>query len=91
MSAGAAAAAANVTQDDVQQYMAQDVNQFQESCSKGLTEHYFGPVTAGLTIGNHIMTEIVNKCTAATQPGQVTSGHRDRCRRRGCRCYRYRG
>ena len=73
MSAAAAAAAPSVTQDDVQQYLAQNVNQFRETCSKGLTEHNFEPVTAGLTIGNHIMNELVNKCTAATQPGQASS------------------
>ena len=72
MSAGAAAAAVNVTQDDVQQYLAQSLDAYREACHKGLEEHKVEPVTAGLTIGNHIMNNIVNKCLADTQPGQVT-------------------
>ena len=54
-------------------YLVQTVDAYKEACSKGFSEHKFEPITTGLTIGNHIMTQIVNRCTASTQPGQVTT------------------
>ena len=62
------AAAANVTQDDVQLYLSQPLDDFNDSCRKGFSEHKYDPVTAGLTIGSYILNDLVNKCTAATQP-----------------------
>ena len=73
MSSGAAAAAASVTQDDVNLYMAQSLDDFNDACRKGFSEHKYDPVTAGLTIGSYIMKNLVSKCTTATQPGQVTT------------------
>ena len=70
--ASASAAAANVTQDDVRQYLAQTVDEYKEACRKGFGEHKVDQVTAGLTIGNHIMTELVNTNIANTQAGQKT-------------------
>ena len=70
--ASGAAAAANVTDDDVQQYLAQSVEEFKEACSKGFAEHKFEPVTAGLTIGNHVMTNLIDKCMNSTPQGQIT-------------------
>ena len=73
MSAAAASAATpNVTMDDINQYLAQSVDAYREACSKGFGEHNYEPVTAGLKIGNHIMTNLVNKSVNATRPGQVT-------------------
>ena len=74
MSSGAAAAAAaNVTEDDVQLYLTQTVDEYKDACRKGLGEHKFDQVMAGLTIGNHIMTELVNTCVNNTQAGQRTT------------------
>ena len=72
MSSGASAAAANVTEDDVRLYFAQTVDAYKEACRKGFAEHKFDPVTVGLTIGNHIMTGLINTATANTQAGQKT-------------------
>ena len=73
MSSGAASAAAAVTADDVRLYLSQTVEEYQEACKKGFTEHKFDPVTAGLTIGNHIMNTIINTSVTNTQPGQKTT------------------
>ena len=74
MSSGAAAAAAagNVTDEDVRLYLAQSVDDFNDACKKGYAEHKFEPVTAGLKIGNHVMTNLINKCVTNTQQGQLT-------------------
>ena len=72
MSGAAAASAANVTPEDVNQYLAQTVTDYQEACTKGLAEHKFEPIVAGLTIGNHIMTSLIDKCRASTPKDQVT-------------------
>ena len=69
----AAGAAAAVTADDVQRYLSQTLDAYQEACRKGFTEHKFDPVTAGLTIGNHIMTNLINTSITSTQPGQKTT------------------
>ena len=58
--------------DDVQLYLAQTVETYKDSCRKGFVEHKYDPVVAGLTIGNHIMTEMINAATANTQAGQKT-------------------
>ena len=72
-----AAAAADVTREvtdeDVRLYLSQSVTAYREACSKGFAEHTYEPIKAGLTIGNHVMTQIVNRCTASTQPGQITT------------------
>ena len=70
--ASGAAAAANVTDEDVRQYLAQSVDEYKDACAKGFAEHKFDPITAGLTIGNHVMTSLINKCVTSTQQGQVT-------------------
>ena len=70
--AAAAAAAANVTEEDVRQYLTQSVQEFKDACNKGFAEHKFDPITAGLTIGNHVMTNLIDKCVTGTQQGQVT-------------------
>ena len=70
--AASAAANVNVTEDDVRQYLAQSINDYKDACSKGFAEHKFEPIVAGLTIGNHVMTNLVDKCVTGTQPGQVT-------------------
>ena len=62
-----------VTDEDVRLYLSQSVTAYREACSKGFAEHTYEPIKAGLTIGNHVMTQIVNRCTASTQPGQVTT------------------
>ena len=72
MSGAAAASPAAVTDDDVQQYLAQSVDEYKDACSKGFAEHKFEPVVAGPTIGNHVMTSLINKCVTSTQQGQVT-------------------
>ena len=72
MSGAAAASSTNVTDEDVRQYLNQSVNDFRDACSKGLAEHKFEPITAGLTIGNHVMTNLIDKCVTGTQQGQVT-------------------
>ena len=74
MSSGAAAAAAttNVTDEDVRLYLAQSVTEFNDACTRGFAEHKFEPVTAGLKIGNHVMTNLINKCVTNTQQGQLT-------------------
>ena len=56
----AAASASAVTQDDIQLYLAQSLEAYQEACRKGFTEHKFDAATAGLTIGNEIMKSIIN-------------------------------
>ena len=71
--AAASAAAPAITDEDVRLYLVQTVDAYKEACTKGFSEHKFEPITTGLTIGNHIMTQIVNRCTASTQPGQVTT------------------
>ena len=71
-SAAAAAATSNVTEEDVRLYLAQSVAEFNDACSKGFAEHKFEPVTAGLKIGNHVMTNLINKCVTSTQQGQLT-------------------
>ena len=60
-SAAPAASAANVTDDDVRQYLAQSVDEYKDACAKGFAEHKFEPITAGLTIGNHVMNNLINK------------------------------
>ena len=72
MSSGASPAAVTVTEEDVRQYLTQTVDEYKEACTKGFAEHKFEPIIAGLTIGNHIMTNLVDKCVTGTQPGQVT-------------------
>ena len=72
MSSGASSAAAAVTDEDVRLYLEQTVDAYKEACRKGFAEHKFDPVTAGLTIGNHIMTGLINTATANTQAGQKT-------------------
>ena len=72
MSSGASASGVNVTEDDVQQYRTQSINDYKDACSKGFAEHKFEPITAGLTIGNHVMTSLINKCVTTTPQGQVT-------------------
>ena len=72
MSGAAAASGGNVTEEDVRQYLTQTVDEYKEACAKGFAEHKFEPVVAGLMIGNHVMTNLVNKCVIGTQPGQVT-------------------
>ena len=72
MSGAAAASFSNVTKEDVQQYLAQSVDDFKDACNKGFAEHKFEPVVAGLTIGNHVMTSLINKCVTSTQQGQLT-------------------
>ena len=72
MSSGAAASAVTVTQDDVRLYLTQTVYAYKEACRKGFAEHKFDPIAAGLTIGNHIMTELINTNVANTQAGQKT-------------------
>ena len=75
MSGAAAASGANVpnvSDEDVKQYLAQGINEYRDACNKGFAEHKFEPIVAGLTIGNHVMTNLVGKCVASTQPGQVT-------------------
>ena len=69
---GAAAATPNVTADDVKQYLAQTVTAYQEACAKGIAEHKFEPIVAGLKIGNHVMTNLIHKCVTNTPQGQVT-------------------
>ena len=71
----AAAASANVSDEDVRMFLTQTVNEYKESCAKGFAEHKFEPITAGLKIGNNVMTSLVDRCTASTQPGQVFSRH----------------
>ena len=73
MSSGSGAASAanvDVTEDDVRQYIAQSVDSYKEACRKGFSEHKYDPVTAGLTIGNHIMTKLINASVTSTGPGQ---------------------
>ena len=70
MSSSSAAPA--VTEGDVTAFLAQSVNEFSEACRKGFTEHKFDPIVAGITIGNHIMNELINKAIAGTQAGQKT-------------------
>ena len=72
MSGAAAASSANVTEENVWLYLAQTVSAYQDACSKGLAEHKFEPIVAGLTIGNHVMTNMIDKYVTSTQPGQVT-------------------
>ena len=72
MSGAGAASGTNVTEDDVKQYLAQTVTAYQEACTKGLAEHKFEPIVAGLTIGNHVMTSLIDKCVNSTPQGQVT-------------------
>ena len=72
MSSGAAAAAANVTDEDVRQYLAQTVNEYKEACDKGFAEHKYDPIVAGLKIGNHVMTNLIDKCVSSTPQGQIT-------------------
>ena len=72
MSSGAAAAASNVTDEDVRQYLAQTVIEFREACDKGFAEHKYDPIVAGLKIGNHVMTNLIDKCVGSTPQGQVT-------------------
>ena len=56
----------------MKQYLAQTVTAYQEACTKGLAEHKFEPIVAGLTIGNHVMTNLIDKCVTSTPQGQVT-------------------
>ena len=70
--AAASAAAPAVTAEDVRLYLEQTVDAYKEACRKGFAEHKFDAITAGLTIGNHIMTELINTSTANTQAGQKT-------------------
>ena len=75
MSGAAAASGANVpnvSEDDVKNYLAQSVDEYKDACNKGFAEHKFEPITAGLTIGNHVMTSLINKCVTTTPQGQVT-------------------
>ena len=69
MSASAAASAA-VTDEDVRLYLTQSIDDYQEACVKGFSEHKFNPVTAGLTIGNHVMKNIIDTSMANVGPGQ---------------------
>ena len=69
---GAAAATPGVTSDDVQQYLAQTVTAYQDACAKGIAEHKFEPIVAGLKIGNHVMTSLIDKCVTNTPQGQIT-------------------
>ena len=71
--AAASSAAVTVTEDDVQQYLSQSVDEYKDACSKGFAEHKFEPVVAGLTIGSHVMTNLINKCVTSTQQGQLTN------------------
>ena len=66
------AAAVKVTDENARQYLTQTVDEYKEACTKGFAEHKFEPIIAGLTIGNHIMTSLVDECVTGTQPGQVT-------------------
>ena len=70
---GAAAAAAAVTQDDIQLYLGQSLEVYLEACRRGFTEHKFDAATAGFTIGNEFMKYIINARATATQPGQQTT------------------
>ena len=70
-----AAAAASVTQDAIQLYRTQNLEEYQEACRKCFTEHRFDAATAGLTIGNEIMKNIINSRITATQPGQKPTAH----------------
>ena len=72
MSGAAAASIGNVTDEDARQYLTQTVDEYKEACAKGFAEHKFEPVVAGLTIGNYVMTKLIDKCVTGAQPGQVT-------------------
>ena len=56
----------------MKQYLNQTVEEYKEACRKGFSEHKFEPVTAGLTIGNHVMTNLIDKCMTSTPQGQLT-------------------
>ena len=60
MSGAGSASGTNVTEDDVKQYLAQTVEEYKEACHKGFAGHKFEPVTAGPTIGNHVMTNLID-------------------------------
>ena len=72
MSSGASSAAVTVTEGDARQYLTQTVDEYKEACAKGFAEHKFEPIVAGLTIGNHIMTSLIDKCRSSTPKDQVT-------------------
>ena len=70
---GAAAASAAVTQDDVNQFLNQPIDAYKEACRKGFSEHKYDAITAGVTIGDHIMQNIINARIADKPPGQSAS------------------
>ena len=70
---GAGAASTSVpeiTQQDVDLFLNQTIESYKEACRKGFKEHKYDAITAGVTIGDHIMQNIVNNRLANQPAGQ---------------------
>ena len=73
MSTAASSEAPAVTQDDVNAFLNQSVNDYKEACRKGFNEHKYDAITAGITIGDHVMQNIINTRIANNPAGQNVS------------------